>query len=97
MGGFVDRLVKVLAFGFVLEAPDPHVNRVVVLTREATEDDHALSDLEGNDFIFHKANPALLMAIPDLVLAEFEKHWVLATIIDRQDNSYPVIKSLDSR
>ena len=74
MGGLVDRLVEALAFGFVLEAPDPHVNGVVVLTREAAEDDHALRDLEGNDFIFHKAHPALLMAIPDLVLTEFEKH-----------------------
>ncbi len=84
MGGFVDCLVEALAFGFILETSDPHVKGCVVLTCETAEYDHALRDLEGNDFIFHKAHPALLMSIPDFVLAEFEKH------CDPRCNCWPI-------
>src|SRR5207253_1035530 len=71
MVAFIHRLVEGLALPLAFEAAHPDINRIVGLAAETAGDHHALSDLEGDDLLFHDLEPFGHLAGANLVLAQF--------------------------
>jgi hypothetical protein len=66
-----------LAFSLAVEAAEPEIGGVVLLTAEAATDHHALGDLERDDLLLHDLHPLVHLARPHEVLAQFvESHAV---------------------
>src|SRR5262249_46370003 len=74
---FVDSVIQALSLFLTFKATDPDVQIVFFLANEAADNDHALGNLEWNNFFFHEFRPLLPLSRLRAILPQFEEHYAL--------------------